>query len=95
MNKDIPAISVVMPTYNDGEYLHDAIDSILNQTFTDFEFIIINDGSTDNTDAIISSYTDPRIKYMKNAVNLGNAKTRNIGMEAAKGKYIAIIFVGC
>ena len=91
MNKDIPAISVVMPTYNDGEYLHDAIDSILNQTFTDFEFIIINDGSTDNTDAIISSYTDPRIKYLKNAVNLGNAKTRNIGMEAAKGKYIAIM----
>jgi len=88
---EIPAISVVMPTYNDGEYLHEAIDSILNQTFYDFEFIIINDGSTDNTEEIIDSYNDNRIRYLKNDSNCGNTVTRNKGMNAATGKYIAIM----
>jgi len=86
-----PAISVVMPTFNDGEYLREAIDSILNQTFLDFEFIIINDGSTDDTEEIISSYKDDRIRYLKNDSNLGNTITRNKGMDLAKGKYIAIM----
>ena len=86
-----PEISVVMPTYNDGEYLREAIDSILNQTFTDFEFIIINDGSTDNTKSIITSYNDDRIRYLKNESNSGNTVSRNKGMNAAIGKYIAIM----
>jgi len=80
-----------MPTYNDGQYLRQAIDSILGQTFTDFEFIIVNDGSIDDTEEIISSYSDPRIKHLKNRQNTGNTNARNRGMEAAVGKYIAIM----
>lgn len=84
-----PFISVVMPVYNGEKYLCEAIDSILNQTFKDFEFIILNDGSTDKTEEIILSYEDPRIKYVKNEVNLQIVKTLNKGIALAKGKYIA------
>ncbi len=84
-----PMISVVMPVYNGEKYLQEAIDSILNQTFTDFEFIILNDGSTDKTEEIIVSYDDPRIVYVKNEINLQIVETLNKGIELAKGKYIA------
>lgn len=84
-----PVISVVMPVYNGEKYLREAIDSILNQTYTDFEFIILNDGSTDNTEKIILSYSDPRILYIKNDVNAGIVKTLNRGIGLAKGAYIA------
>jgi glycosyltransferase involved in cell wall biosynthesis len=84
-----PIISVVMPVYNGGKYLKEAIDSILNQTLTNFEFIIINDGSTDNTEEIILSYDDERIFYVKNKTNLQIVKTLNKGIDLAKGKYIA------
>ncbi len=82
-------ISVVMPVHNGEKYLQEAIDSILNQTFTDFEFIILNDGSTDKTEEIILSYDDPRIVYVKNEENLQIVKTLNKGIALAKGKYIA------
>jgi glycosyltransferase involved in cell wall biosynthesis len=85
----LPEISVIMPVYNGGTFLNDAIDSILDQTFQDFEFIIINDGSTDKTEEIILSYTDPRIIYVKNPSNLRLIKTLNLGVKLAKGKYIA------
>ena len=62
----MPKISVVMPVYNGEKYLKEAIDSILNQTLSDFEFIIIDDGSTDSTEDIIKTYSDSRIKYIKN-----------------------------
>ena len=84
-----PMISVVMPVYNGEKYLREAIDSILNQTYTDFEFIILNDGSTDRTEEIILSYDDPRIVYVKNDKNLQIVKTLNKGIALAKGKYIA------
>jgi len=84
-----PLISVVMPVYNGEKYLNEAIDSILNQTFTDFEFIIINDGSTDQTEEIILSYDDSRICYVKNEKNLQIVKTLNKGISLANGKYIA------
>ncbi|SMN02237.1 Putative N-acetylgalactosaminyl-diphosphoundecaprenol glucuronosyltransferase [uncultured Candidatus Thioglobus sp.] len=84
-----PKISVIMPVYNGEKYLKEAINSILNQTFTDFEFIIINDGSTDNTGNIILSYDDERIIYIKNQENLKISKTLNKGIELAKGEYIA------
>ncbi|SMM98926.1 Glycosyltransferase [uncultured Candidatus Thioglobus sp.] len=84
-----PKISVIMPVYNGEKYLKEAINSILNQTFTDFEFIIINDGSTDNTENIILSYDDERIIYIKNQENLKISKTLNKGIELAKGEYIA------
>lgn len=84
-----PMISVVMPVYNGEKYLYEAIDSILNQTYTDFEFIILNDGSTDKTEEIILSYDDPRIVYVKNEKNQQIVKTLNKGIALAKGKYIA------
>lgn len=85
----MPKISVVMPVYNGEKYLREAMDSILNQTFNDFEFIIINDASKDSTEEIIKSYTDDRIIYIKNEQNLGVAGTLNRGLDIAKGEYIA------
>jgi len=78
-----------MPVYNGEKYLKEAIDSILNQIFTEFEFIIINDGSTDNTEQIILSYSDERIRYVKNEANLKIVKSLNKGLWLAKGEYIA------
>lgn len=82
-------ISVIMPVYNGEKYLRETIDSILCQTFTDFEFIIINDASKDSTEDIIKSYKDDRIVYLKNEQNLGVAGTLNRGLDTAKGEYIA------
>ena len=84
-----PLISVLMPVYNGEAYLREAIDSILGQTFTDFEFLIINDGSTDGTKDIILSYTDPRIRYIENEQNLKLIATLNKGIDLCQGKYIA------
>ncbi len=88
-NLKVPVISVVMPVYNGEKYLREAIDSILNQTFTDFELLIINDGSSDSTEKIIQSYHDDRIVYIKNEQNLGLIKTLNKGLDLAKGEFIA------
>lgn len=82
-------ISVVMPVYNGEKNLKEAMDSIINQTFSDFEFIIINDCSTDKTEEIIQSYRDDRIVYVKNEKNMGVAATLNRGLDMAKGEYIA------
>ena len=84
-----PIVSVVMPVYNGSQYLREAIDSILNQTFKDFELIIVNDGSTDNSEDIILSYKDPRLCYIKNEKNSGICITLNKGLDYAHGKYIA------
>jgi len=91
MNLNIknPKVTVLMPVYNGEKYLREAIDSILNQTFADFEFLIINDGSTDDSEKIIKSYQDPRIKLVDNEINLGLIKSLNKGIDLAKGKYIA------
>lgn len=85
----MPKISVIMPAYNAEKYIAEAIDSILGQTFGDFEFIILNDCSSDRTEEIILSYDDPRIVYLKNERNLGVAATLNRGLAMAKGEYIA------
>lgn len=84
----MPKVSVVMPVYNGEKYLRDAIDSILNQTYKDYEFIIINDGSTDKTEDIILSYHDSRIVYLKNEVNSKIVVTLNKGLDYASGEYI-------
>ena len=84
-----PKISVVMPAYNAEKYITKAIDSILAQTFSNFEFIIINDASIDSTKEIIESYKDFRIKLINNDQNQGVAESLNIGISAAKGQYIA------
>lgn len=85
----MPAISVIMPVYNTAAYLHESIESILIQTFEYFEFIIINDGSSDNSEEIILSYKDPRIKYLKNETNKGYVFSLNRALKIATGKYIA------
>ena len=78
-----------MPVYNGEKYLSEAIESILNQTFKDFEFLIINDGSTDSSREIILSYDDYRIKLIENDNNIGLTKSLNKGIDIACGKYIA------
>lgn len=89
MEDRMPKISVIMPVYNTKEeYLRDAIESILNQTYKNFEFIIINDGSTNNAEEVILSYKDTRIKYYKQK-NQGLSETLNKGFDLAKGEYIA------
>lgn len=82
-------ISVILPAYNAERFLSKAIDSILAQTYTNFELIVLNDGSTDKTEEIILSYQDSRIRYVKNEKNLKLIKTLNKGIDLAKGKYIA------
>ncbi|MDR0798877.1 MAG: glycosyltransferase, partial [Dysgonamonadaceae bacterium] len=82
-------ISVVMAVYNSETYLKEAIDSILSQTFTDFELILINDGSTDNSTAIITGYTDSRIRIINNGANQGLIASLNTGLTQSRGKYIA------
>jgi glycosyltransferase involved in cell wall biosynthesis len=84
-----PRVTVLMSVYNGEQYLREAIDSILNQTFTDFEFLIIDDSSTDNTNEILHSYNDPRIRIIRNIENLGLTKSLNIGLGLAEGEYIA------
>lgn len=84
-----PKISVLMPVYNSAAHLREAIDSILAQTFSDFEFVIVNDGSTDNSVEIIESYKDPRIKLFHNERNLDLVKTLNKGWDLCKGEFIA------
>ncbi len=88
-----PLISVVMPTYNRASLLPRSIESIMYQTFTDFEFIIVDDGSTDESVELIKAYQqlDPRIKLIQNKKNCGISCARNRGMDAARGKYLAIM----
>lgn len=84
-----PKISVIMPVYNAGSYLSQSIESILNQSFSDFEFLIYNDGSTDNSDHIIRSYSDKRIRYTNFEQNRGYVHILNRGLNESKGDYIA------
>ena len=85
----IPKITVLCAVFNGEDFLKEAIDSILNQTFTDFEFIIIDDGSTDTSYHILKSYSDKRIRLIKNKENIGLTRSLNIGLGLARGKYIA------
>lgn len=83
-------ISIIVPIYNAEKYLNKCIDTLLCQTKSEIEFILINDGSTDKTDEIIRKYKDKRIKYYKNK-NQGIGKTRNFGISKSTGKYIMFI----
>ena len=83
-----PDVSVVMAVYNAQEYVSDAIESILCQTYNDFEFIIIDDGSSDDSLNIIQTYSDPRIKVIRNKENLKLIKSLNLGLQEARGRYI-------
>ena len=87
-----PAISIIIPVYNAQEGIKQCIDSLLNQSFTDFEIILINDGSTDNSLEVIKEYADANdfIRVIDKE-NEGVAKTRNKGIQLAKGKYVVFI----
>src|SRR5688572_2119038 len=85
----MPKVSVILPVYNGEKYLREAIESILCQTYEDFEFIIINDGSTDKSEEIILSYKDGRIVYSKNEFNKGLIYSLNKSIELASGELIA------
>ncbi len=93
IKKKDPTISAIMPVYNSEIYIEGTIKSILNQTYKDFEFIIIDDGSSDNTQKIIEKLAkkDKRIIFLQNKKNSGISYTRNKGIKKAKGEYIATI----
>jgi glycosyltransferase involved in cell wall biosynthesis len=84
-----PLITVLLPFYNAEKYLEKSIQSVLQQTFKDFELLLINDGSTDCSEKIINQFKDPRIVYVQKFKNEGIVKCLNYGIEIAKGKYIA------
>lgn len=84
-----PLVSVLMPVYNCETFIQEAINSILSQTFSNFELIIIDDASTDNTSKIIDSYKDNRIKFIQKQRNTGYTDSLNFGLDIAKGDFIA------
>jgi glycosyltransferase involved in cell wall biosynthesis len=90
---DRALISVIIPSYNSGKFLAEAIESVVNQTFGDIEIIVVNDGSTDDTERIVREWQqrDRRIKYINHQINKGLAAARNTGIRAAKGQYIALL----
>ena len=88
--ENTPIISVIIPTYNRENMIGYAIKSVLNQTFKNLEIIVVDDGSTDNTEEIIRDFKDKRVKYIKKyKKNRGISVARNIGIKVARGKYIA------
>ncbi len=86
-----PTFSVVIPAYMSDRYLGEAIQSVLDQTFSDFEVIVVNDASPDNTTAVVADFKDPRIKYIVHPENRGLPATRNTAIRASSGKYIALL----
>ncbi len=84
-------VSIIIPTYNRAKILPRAINSILGQSYKDFELIVVDDCSSDNTDDVMKSFTDPRIRYIKHAQNKGGAAARNTGIKSAQREYVAFL----
>lgn len=87
----MPRVSVIIPTHNRSEFLRVAITSVLNQTFQDFEIIIVDDASKDDTHKVVSSLNDERIKYIRHELNKGVSAARNTGLSASSCNYIAFL----
>jgi Glycosyl transferase family 2 len=85
----MPRVTVLMSVYNGERFLGEAVAGILSQTYTDFELLIVDDGSTDGSRALASSFEDPRIRLLVNSRNLGLARSLNRGLEVARGEYVA------
>jgi len=88
-SKEKPTVSVVIPTYCRAHLIGEAIQSVLNQTYRDLEIIVVDDASSDNTEEVVKSLKDERIRYIRHEENKGAPAARNTGIEAAKGEYIA------
>ncbi len=84
-------VSIIMPSYNTGKFIQETIDSVINQTYDNWELIIVDDCSSDNTDDIVKSINDNRVIYLKNERNNGAAISRNKALRKAKGKWIAFL----
>ena len=85
-------ISIIMPSYNTGEFIAESVQSVVKQTYENWELIIVDDCSTDNTDQVLQPYlADKRIRYLKNDKNFGAAISRNRAIKEAKGRYIAFL----
>lgn len=87
--KNSPTVSVIIPTYDRAHLIGRAVQSVLNQSYGDFEIIVVDDGSSDNIEEVVKSFKDERIKYIKHEKNKGAPTARNTGIKAAKGEYIA------
>ena len=88
--QNFPLVSINMPVFNGAKYIKESIQSVLNQTFSNFELIVVDDGSTDESAEIVRSFSDKRIRFIENETNKGIAFTRNFAAENSLGKYIAI-----
>ena len=84
-------VSVIMPSWNTGRFIAESIQSVLDQTYGDLELIIVDDCSTDNTDEVVGTFSDSRIRYIKNEKNMGAALSRNRAMREARGEWIAFL----
>ena len=84
-------VSIIMPSYNTGGYIYMSIESVLKQTYKNWELLIVDDGSNDNTDEVVMSFHDKRIKYYKNSRSKGAAYSRNRALKKAKGSWIAFL----
>lgn len=84
-------VSIIMPSYNTGKFIKESIECVLKQSYSNFELIIVDDCSSDNTDSIVMSFSDPRICFIKNKVNNGAAVSRNKALLRAKGKWVAFL----
>ncbi len=89
--KKSPLVSIVMLTYNRANYIHLAIDSVLAQTYINLELVIVDDGSTDNTTEIVNTYSDKRIRYIKNTINRGLYFRRHESLSLVTGDYVAVL----
>jgi glycosyltransferase involved in cell wall biosynthesis len=87
----MPRVSVIVPTYNRGDVLARAIESVLRQELRDLELIVVDDCSTDDTESIVESYDDPRVRYFRHETNRGGSAARNTGIEHATGEYVAFL----
>lgn len=84
-------VSIIMPAFNNAGYICESIDSVLAQTYTDWELWVVDDGSTDNTADVVKKFKDRRIHYVKQAKNKGVAAARNLGIEKSQGRFLAFL----
>src|ERR1035437_3064217 len=91
MNTAKPLVSFIVPCYKLAHYLTECVDSILDQSFQDFEVLVMDDCSPDNTPQVASGIKDERVRYFRNNANLGHLRNYNVGIERARGKYLWLI----